>query len=69
MPERARPGGRWAELAIAAFLLFQPVSDVLRHRFVLPLVHAGFDSHGDLRHDLLDYLEAVERHEEERFYR
>lgn len=53
----AYPGGRPLAFAIGTFLLFQPVSDALWYRFVQPLGHIGYDSHGDLRPDLLDYLD------------
>ncbi|MGP0069901.1 MAG: hypothetical protein ACLQGP_40650 [Isosphaeraceae bacterium] len=52
-----RRGGRWLILAIAAFLLFQPASDILWQLFVPTAKHVGYDSHGDLRPDLLDYLD------------
>jgi hypothetical protein len=42
---------------MGAFLLFQPASDAFWYRFIQPLAHVGYDSHGDLRPDLLDYLE------------
>ena len=52
----SRPGGPRLALAIGAFLLFQPACDALWHQFIQPLNHDGYDSHGDLRPDLLDYL-------------
>ncbi len=62
----ARAGGRPLAIALGAFLLFQPVSDALWHRFVQPLGHVGYDSHGDLRPDLLDYLDHLGPHRAER---
>jgi hypothetical protein len=53
-----RRGGRWLTPLMAALLLFQPASDVLWQLFIPRPKHAGYDSHGDLRPDLLDYLEA-----------
>jgi hypothetical protein len=53
----ARPGGWRLATALGAFLLFQPTCNVLWYQFMQPLDHIGFDSHGDLRPDLLDYLE------------
>jgi hypothetical protein len=57
----ARPGRPWLAWALGAFLLLQPASEAAWQRFILRLQHAAFDSHGDLRADLLDYLEALER--------
>jgi hypothetical protein len=56
----SRPGGAGLAGALGAFLLLQPAGDALSHRLVRPLNHDNFDSHGDLRPDLLDYL-GVER--------
>jgi hypothetical protein len=42
------------------FLLFQPAADVLSHYTFIRRVRT-FDSHGDLRNDLLDYRESLER--------
>jgi hypothetical protein len=56
----ARPGGRPLAVAFGAFLLFQPAADAVWHRLIDPLHHDVFDSHGDLRNDLLDYLERPE---------
>ncbi len=52
-----RRGGPWLTLAMGAFLLFQPVSDVAWNQYIQKTQHVGHDSHGDLRPDLLDYLE------------
>jgi hypothetical protein len=52
-----RRAGPWLTCALGAFLLFQPASDVLRHRLIEKQIHGAFDSHGDLRADLLDYLD------------
>lgn len=53
----ARPGGRPLAVAFGAFLLFQPVEDALWYRFIQAINHDAYDSHGDLRPDLLDYLD------------
>ncbi len=53
-------GGARLTFALAAFLLFQPAFDVLRHRLIVPRDHSEFDSHGDITRDLLDYLETLE---------
>jgi hypothetical protein len=55
-----RRGAPWSTFALAAFLFFQPCSDAFWLRFVARSAqqHTGYDSHGDLRHDLLDYLET-----------
>jgi hypothetical protein len=55
-----RRGGPWLTLALGAFLLFQPAADILWQRFIPMGQHGGYDSHGDLRPDLLDYLERLE---------
>ena len=55
-----RRGGPRLTGALGIFLLLQPVYDALSHQFVRPLNHDSFDSHGDLRPDLLDYLD-IER--------
>ncbi|MFO0954492.1 MAG: glycosyltransferase family 39 protein [Isosphaeraceae bacterium] len=44
--------GRTALIVLVAFFLIAPTSDLLLFRRTRP-----FDSHGDPRHDLLDYLE------------
>jgi hypothetical protein len=54
---RGRP---WLALALGAFLLLQPASEAIWHGFIQGEQHVGFDSHGDLRADLLDYLEHLE---------
>jgi hypothetical protein len=55
----SRRGGPWLTLALAAFLLFQPASDAFWNRFIeRQQQHTTFDSHGDLRPDLLDYLDS-----------
>lgn len=56
----SRPGGRRLMIAMGAFLLIQPLYDAFEHQFFRPLNHDSFDSHGDLRPDLLDDL-GVER--------
>jgi hypothetical protein len=53
----ARPGGWRLAAALGAFLLYQPAVDAVWYQFVASIHHGVFDSHGDLRHDLLDYLE------------
>jgi hypothetical protein len=56
----SRRGGRWLTLALAAFLLFQPAYDLFQYRWIQrKWQHEAFDSHGDLRPDLLDYLESL----------
>jgi hypothetical protein len=57
----SRRGAPWLTFALAAFLLFQPAYDAWWLRFVERAghQHSGYDSHGDLRPDLLDYLEAA----------
>ena len=57
----SRPGGARLTFALGAFLFCQPVLDVLWHRFVAKRNHTEFDSHGDLSHDLLDYLDDIEK--------
>ena len=54
----ARPGGPLLATAIGGFLLSQPVCDATWYQFIQPLSHSAYDSHGDLRPDLLDYLGA-----------
>jgi hypothetical protein len=54
----SRPGGWRMAVVVGAFLLIQPTIDALWYRFVQPLGHIGYDSHGDLRQDLLDYLKV-----------
>lgn len=54
----ARPGGAWLTGTLAAFLIAQPALEISKQRWIGgPLLHAAYDSHGDLRADLLDYLE------------
>src|SRR5262249_36759634 len=55
-------GGLRLTGALGIFLLLQPAYDAFSHEFMQPLNHESFDSHGDLRPDLLDYL-GVERME------
>jgi hypothetical protein len=43
--------------ALGTFLLFQPAYELLWHQLIVKRFHGAFDSHGDLRPDLLDYLE------------
>ncbi|MHB1560395.1 MAG: hypothetical protein ACYC61_23330 [Isosphaeraceae bacterium] len=62
----ARPGGRPLAVAFGVFLLFQPVEDALWYRFIQAINHDAYDSHGDLRPDLLDYLEHSGPHRVER---
>ena len=57
----SRPGGAKLTFAMGAFLFCQPVLDVLWHRLVAPRNHGDYDSHGDVAHDLLDYLEDLEK--------
>lgn len=52
--------GRFAKpLAIVAsiLVLFGPAFDMLYHHAIMPFTHTVFDTHGDLRPDLLDELE------------
>jgi hypothetical protein len=56
----SRAGGPRLVGALGVFLLLQPAYDAFSHQFVQPLNHEHFDSHGDLRPDLLDYL-GIER--------
>jgi Dolichyl-phosphate-mannose-protein mannosyltransferase len=55
--------GRNAKLTfvLGAFLLAQPVLDVLWHRLVMKRNHTEYDSHGDLHRDVLDYLDLLEK--------
>jgi len=43
-----------------AFLLYQPAADVVAH-YTYAKRYRLFDSHGDLRNDLLDYREVLQR--------
>ncbi len=54
----SRPGGWRMAVVVGAFLLFQPAIDALWYQFIQPLAHGGYDTHGDLRPDLLDYLKV-----------
>jgi hypothetical protein len=56
----SRAGGPRLVGALGVLLLLQPAYDAFSHRFMQPLNHENFDSHGDLRPDLLDYL-GIER--------
>jgi len=60
----SRKGGAPLALALGAFLLYQPAFDVFWHRTIAPRSHSGYDSHGDLAPDLLDYLEDREKRRE-----
>jgi hypothetical protein len=55
--------GRNAALAFAlgAFLLAQPVLDIVWYRLIVRRTHSDYDSHGDLHPDVLDYLEQREK--------
>ena len=57
----SRPGGAKLTFAMGAFLFCQPALDVIWHRLVAPRLHGDYDSHGDVAHDLLDYLEGLEK--------
>ncbi len=48
--------GRYGSLALVAFVLFQPVVDVLWHH-VIQTAYREFDTHGDLYPDVLDYFD------------
>jgi hypothetical protein len=52
----SRPGGWRMAVVVGAFLLFQPAVDAVWYQLIRPLNHSEYDSHGDLRHDLIDYL-------------
>jgi hypothetical protein len=54
-----RRGGPWLTLVAAAFLLYQPVADTFWHELIQRRHHTAYDSHGDLRADLLDYLDRL----------
>jgi hypothetical protein len=54
-----RPGGRTLKFVLGTALLAQPAIDVVWHRLVQKRTHSGFDSHGDLHPDVLDYLERM----------
>ena len=57
----SRPGGWRLSAVLGAFLLFQPAVDALWYQFIQRLQHGSYDTHGDLRPDLLDHLERLER--------
>ena len=50
--------------ALGAFLLAQPVLDVLWYRLIMRRHHAEYDSHCDLHPDVLDYLEGLKKSKE-----
>ncbi len=54
-----RRGGTIFTVALGLFLLVQPAYDVLWNRLIVKRTHGGYDSHGDLLPDLLDYLERT----------
>jgi hypothetical protein len=56
----ARRGGSLALLTAGAFLLYQPVTDAMWYHLIFK-GGRGFDTHGDLRPDLLDHLERLQR--------
>ncbi len=53
----ARPGGWWLAAALAPSSSTNRPATALWYQFIQPLSHASYDSHGDLRPDLLDVLE------------
>jgi hypothetical protein len=57
--------GGWARapliFALGAFLLAQPARDAVFNRLIANRAHVPFDTHGDLTHDLLDYLDYLKR--------
>jgi hypothetical protein len=55
-----RRGGPLLAFALGTFLLFQPAHHLLWHQLIVKRTHGGFDSHGDLLPDLLDYLERLQ---------
>ena len=57
----SRPGGARLTFALGAFLLAQPVLDVLFYRLIQKRHHGEYDSHGDLHPDVLDYLEGLKK--------
>lgn len=57
-----RPGRVRLTAALGVFLLLQPAYDAAMHELGRPLNHDNFDSHGDIRPDLLDDLD-IERHD------
>ena len=44
-------------VALTIFLLCQPAYENLWNELIVTRSHGGFDTHGDLLPDLLDYLE------------
>jgi hypothetical protein len=56
-----RGRNRALTFVLGAFLLAQPVRDVLWYRLIAPRTHSEFDSHGDLHPDVLDYLDGLEK--------
>jgi hypothetical protein len=54
-------GGAPFAFILGTFLLLQPALDVISHRFILARNRNAPDSHGDLKPDLLDYLEDAKR--------
>jgi hypothetical protein len=57
----SRPGGARLTFALGAFLLAQPVLDVCWYRAIQKRHHSGYDSHGDLHPDVLDYLDGLKK--------
>jgi hypothetical protein len=57
----ARLVGSKLTFALCAFLLAQPLLDIGWYRLIQKRQHAEFDSHGDLHHDVLDYLEELQK--------
>jgi hypothetical protein len=57
----ARRGGARLTFALGALLLAQPVLDVCWYRLIQKRHHSGYDSHGDLHPDVLDYLEGRQK--------
>jgi hypothetical protein len=55
-----RRGGPLLALALAGFLLYKPAADLTWHHLIMNRSR-GFDTHGDMRPDLLDYLEYLEK--------
>ena len=53
----SRPGGVRLTVVLGMLLLYGPAFDCLWKQLIVPRLHAGYDSHGDLLPDLLDYLE------------
>jgi hypothetical protein len=56
-----RSGGAPLTFVLGAFLLVQPALDQLWYRMVAARERGHYDSHGDLKWDLLDYLEDPNR--------